>query len=329
MDYGSLISKTWQTVSGKRFLLMLGILAVIAPGAGVVGADFIIEPLLNPNFDQMINMQMRQTPGIDPSQLQLIGEMLRLVLVGIGCSILVVGVILWVNSRISEGGLIASVRQIASNQPAGFALGWMSGVRKATQLIVIGLVLLIPNFVLSVALYLLNALLLAQTSPQSIGLSGEPDPGASLAVLGLACANLALFIPLYLVRTLAERACVLENRLVGASFQRGLEMLRTQPGPVLMVFLIEIGVRLTVGLVLAGLLCGILFAVALMGGATQSTQGISNLTSVMLCCLTPPVLVVGGIMQSYSSGLWTLAWLGWASPSTSDPTLLTGQPSNV
>ena len=323
MDYGSLIARTWQNVSTKRFLLALGMLAVIAPGAGVIGADLIIEPLLNPSFNQLIEMQMRETQGINPSQMELIGEMLRLVLIGMGCSILVMGLIFWANSRIAEGGLIASVSQLASGQASGFGQGWMAGARKASQLVVIGLILLVPTFLLSLALYVLNALLAVQSSPQSFGLQAEPDLRATAVSLGFTCLYVVIFIPLYLVRTLAERACVLENKLIGASFQRGLEIFRTQPGPVLMVFLIEIGARLIFILAVGGLFCAVGFAVTLFAAASQSLQVLGSLTSIILCCFTPPLLVVGGIMQSYSSSLWTLAWLGWTSPQQADAPSLT------
>jgi len=154
-------------------------------------------------------------------------------------------------------------------------------------------------------------------------MQGEPDLRATAVSLGFTCLYVAIFIPLYLVRTLAERACVLENKLVGASFQRGIEVFRANPGPVLMVFLIEIGARLVFILAVGGLFCAVAFAVTLLAAASQSPQVIGSLTSFMLCCFTPPLLVVGGVMQSYSSSLWTFAWLGWTSPKPTETAALT------
>ncbi len=312
MNYGNLLTQSWVAVWRHRFMLILGALAILAGGGGVMGADLIIEPLLDPNFDQIARAQLQLTPNLTFSQMQVYAELAKVFTVVFGFSWIVFGFLLWINSRISEGGLIATVQRIERGQIGGFVQAWMVGRSKISRLAVIGLVLLIPTVLLALAYYVLVAVLSIQSAQQSFDLSGQPDPRALPLVLGYNCINLIIVAPLYLVRTLADRACILEDHTAGRAIRRGLAVFRAHPGPVIVVYLIEIGLRIVIGLVLGGLAyCALLGIV--VAAAVPSTSGV--LVSLMVaaaCCLLPLLLITAGLVQGYSSTLWTLAWLRWS-----------------
>jgi hypothetical protein len=105
----------------------------------------------------------------------------------------------------------------------------------------------------------------------------------------LACILLPLALLLSLLQTLANRACILEDLGVFASYRRGIAVLLENIGPALVLFLIQIAIGIAVGI--AMFIPGIL---------------------ILLCCvLWPLLLLINGAKTAYFSTLWTLAWRQW------------------
>jgi hypothetical protein len=105
----------------------------------------------------------------------------------------------------------------------------------------------------------------------------------------LACLLVPIALLLGLLRTFANRACMLEDAGVFAAYRRGFSVLTRNFGPALVLFLIQIAV--SVGIGIAMILPGIVMA---------------------LCCLLWPLLIlIQGAIAAYFSTLWTLAWRQW------------------
>jgi hypothetical protein len=105
---------------------------------------------------------------------------------------------------------------------------------------------------------------------------------------------------LSLLRTFANRACMLEDLGVIKSYRRGFEVLAENLGPAIVLFLIQIAISIGIWIVL--LLPGILIA---------------------LCCfLWPLLLLIQGTFAAWYSTLWTLAWNQW----TGVPEVVSGEP---
>jgi hypothetical protein len=105
----------------------------------------------------------------------------------------------------------------------------------------------------------------------------------------LACILVPLALILSLLRTFANRACVLEDLGVIPSYRRGWNVLLENLGPAIVLFLIQIGIGIALAIV--GFLPGILLA---------------------LCCLLWPLLLaIEGGIAAYFSTAWTLAWRTW------------------
>jgi hypothetical protein len=108
-------------------------------------------------------------------------------------------------------------------------------------------------------------------------------------LLVLACVLVPVGFVLSLLRTFANRACMLEDRGVLASYQRGLEVLGANLGPVLILFLLQI-------------------AISIAGGIILFVPGI---LTALCCLLWPLLLLVRAAFAAYYSSLWTLAWREW------------------
>ena len=107
--------------------------------------------------------------------------------------------------------------------------------------------------------------------------------------IALVCILLPVALVLSLVRTFANRACMLEDLGVIASYRRGLEVLVANIGPALILFLLQVGISIALGVVLF----------------------LPGLVMVLCCLLWPLLLALRGTVTSYFSTLWTLAWREW------------------
>jgi hypothetical protein len=203
--------------------------------------------------------------------------------------VVLVGLVLWVISTIARGGLIAGASSADGGQSTSFSQAWNAGWRRGWRLLGIGLLPAIPTFLL-VAVATGAAFFLGGLSRYAGREAGVPVLGGVGAVLaGLSCILIPLILVLGLLRTFANRACVLEDLGVFGSYGRGLRVLLDNFGPALVLFLIQIAIG--IGIAVVGFLPGILAAV---------------------CCLLWPLLIlVQGAIAAYFSTLWTLAWRRW------------------
>jgi hypothetical protein len=194
---------------------------------------------------------------------------------------------------ISRGGLIYGAEMTNRNQATNFADSLRAGWAKGWRLIGIGLVPAIPMVLLllvaflSAGFYAGGELILQEGSSVNF-----PKAVVMAPVLAVTCILIPLALALSLLRTFANRACMLENLSVWASYRRGLEVLGNNLGAVFVLFLLQIGISIVLGLVL--FLPGVLIA---------------------LCCfLWPLIWVAQGLFAAFYSTLWTLAWDQWTNP---------------
>ncbi len=105
----------------------------------------------------------------------------------------------------------------------------------------------------------------------------------------MACILVLASLGLALLRTFANRACMLEDRGVVDSYRRGFEVLVENFGAALVLFVLQLALGLVIGL--------LLFVPGIV---------------ISLCCLLwPLLLLVQGIFSAYYSTLRTLAWSEW------------------
>jgi hypothetical protein len=301
MDYSALLKRAFEIVTRYPFLILMGVLATLSGGIGGGGgsnASFNTGNNQNPEFQQpnMPNMDQFQMPNFDrmDSAMGIAAIVLPIVL----CFALIIGLILWAIGTIARGGLVAGVDVIEDGGRPSFGSSWQAGWSRAGSLLGISLIPAIPGLILFAAG--VGSFVAAGGMGMFFGGDvGMPVGVGLLSLLGaLACIAIPFALVLGLLRTFAERACMLEGLGTVDSYRRGIEVLMANLGNAVVLFVIQIGISIAIGLLL--LLPGIIAA---------------------LCFLFWPLIwLVNGAIAAYFSGLWTLAWRQWtvapASPVT-------------
>ena len=284
MDYGNLFSKAWDLVWKNKFLILLGMLVVIggaggggsSQGAsGQNGVDFQVPT----QFDFSAPFQSLDLPVLP--------------MIGVGILVVIailIGLALWVIGTTSRGGLISGANALSQGSSTNFSESFQAGWSKVIRLLGISVVPAVPVLLLviiglsSVGIY--GGFRQVMTSGEVIT---APRAGMFLPVGIVACILVPLALVLSLLRTFANRACMLEDLGVFASYRRGFDVLTANLGPAIVLFLIQVAISIGIWVVL--LLPGILIA---------------------LCCfLWPLLLLIQGTFAAWYSTLWTLAWNQW------------------
>lgn len=205
-------------------------------------------------------------------------------------AILVLAVLIcfWVLGVIARGGLVYGADTISRGQSTSFADSFQAAWQKGWRLIGIGLLPAIPITAL-IALGFLGAATYTSTTVEIGPNQGAYQTPNTLIFIPVVALALGAFLVLALLRTFADRACMLEDTGVWASYRRGGQVLGQNLGPALVLFVLQILVSIGIGLAL--FLPGILIA---------------------LCCfLWPLLLFAQGTFAAFYSTLWTLAWNQW------------------
>ncbi len=280
MDYGQLLRRTWDIVWEHKFLILLGVLVALGGagtggGGGSTGASFRGGDVQPPEQFEFRPPNGFGDIGLPPMA---VGVVVVLVILA-----LIVGLALWVVSTTARGSLIDGASTIDAGGTSSFAAAWGAGWRRIWTLLGIGILPAVPGFVLLVLG--LGAFLLA-SNVSVAGDVGAPLAVGNLTLLGgLACLLVPIMLVLGLLRTFANRACMLEGLGVFAAYRRGLNVLLANLGPAILIFLIQIALSIGVGILLV---------------------------APALCCLLWPLLVlVNGFIAAFASTLWTLAWRQW------------------
>jgi len=276
MDYGKLLNRAWELIWENKFLIILGVLVALTSGLGSSTSSSINFRIGAGADNQGLGAPM---PGAvsEPT----IPIWFALFLVGLG---LIVAFVLWVVSTLARGGLIAGSAAADGGQTTSFSQAWSAGWSRGWTLLGIGIVPAIPGLLL---LLLAGVGLLAYNAGKGLGVPAVRNVAVLLAML--ACIAVPLALVLELVRTFANRACMLEGLGVLESYRRGIQVLADNPGSALALFVIQIAVMIAMFILL--IVPGIILA---------------------LCCLFWPVLVfLQGAVMAYFSTMWTLAWQEW------------------
>lgn len=281
MDYGNLLQRAWTLVWEHKYLMGLGILAALG-GSGVATPNASYQ-LSDEEAQGLLNLSP-QTGQFEPWMGLAAGAMIALI-----GFFLVIGLLVWAVSTVARGGLIAGVDTHERGGISSFGVAWLAGWQRIGTLIGIGLVPLIPVILLSMVGIAVGGLLYMTRAVVQGGPAVGGMGGVATAMVGLLCIGVPIALALALLSTFANRACMLEETGVWASYQRGWSVLRANLGGALILFLLQIGISVGLGILL--LIPGIVVA---------------------LCCLLwPLMLLVEGAITAYFSTVWTLAWREW------------------
>lgn len=296
MDYGQTVSRSANIVWQNKYLIILGILAALGGGSTSnwrFGGDGSSSG--QPQFGE---------PGQFP---QIDGEIAGLavgVIIALVCVAIFIGLILWAISTIARGGLIAGVDTVESGGKSSFSQAWSAGWRKVWTLLGIGFIPAIPGMLLLVASVVGLAAyggVFAVFGEDFAGALGGAEVG--IIVVLLLCIVLPIALILGILRNFAERAAMLENLGVMDSYKRGWEVLRSNLGEAIVLFLLQI----VIGVGLAFILF------------------VPSIIAAICCFLWPLLFIFQGAISAFTSSLWTLAWREW----TGKASMMEKQPAAV
>ena len=287
MEYSKVLNRSVNIVWQNKFLIVLGFLAALGSGSyGSSGAG-------------NGNGEMGQFPEFGDEIAGLaVGLIAALV-----CVLLFVAIVFWVISTIARGGLIAGVDSIESGEKSSFGQSWSAGWQKVWTLIGIGLLPAIPGLILFVL-----GLLAFGIYGGFFALFGEgfaPVWTTSMAsmIALIACIVVPIMLVLSILRNFAERACMLEESGVIDAYRRGWEVLTTNIGEAIILFVLQIAIFIGLAILLI----------------------VPSIIVALCCLLWPLFLVVQGAVSAFISALWTLAWRTW----TGEPPIVEKEPTTV
>jgi hypothetical protein len=284
MDYRHLLNRAWNVVWEHKFLVVLGMLVALGNGggAGNLRAEYRVDEA---DFSQGPWAAMPAA---------LLGFLITFAIL--------LALALWVVSTVARGGLVAGVDAAERGATVTFASAWSVAWQKGWTLLGISVLPAIPVLVLLMAVLPATGVLAALFALSGAEVTLPTLAGFGSLLLALGCIAVPIALLLLLLRTFAERACMLEDLGVLAAYSRGWAVLTQNLGPAVILFLIQIGIS-------------IVLAVGLFGPGV-----------IMALCflLWPVLLLVNGAIAAYFSTLWTLAWREWTA--TSIPSRLAMSP---
>ena len=287
MDFGGTLSRAWTIIWENKFLILLGVIVALGSGGrGSIGAGG--GGGSSRGGESSLDLPWWDLPTL-PTQIGFPEAAIVLAVLGIISFALLLAFFLCVAGTIARGGLITAVSTIEDARRSSFSPAWRSGWERGWRLLGIGILPAVPTLLL-----FLIGLATAGLYAGIAGIVGESLSAPVAVSLGMpfvlvACILVPSALVLALLRTFANRACMLEDLGVIASYQRGLNVLVENLGPALILFLLQI--------VITVVLAAVLF--------------LPGLVMVICCILWPLLLAINGTITAYFSTMWTLAWREW------------------
>jgi hypothetical protein len=308
LDFGNILTRAWNIAWKNRVLWLFGVLASCGRGGGGSGgggSGFDSEnPPITPDGQFVLPPEFERTFGsIDPTVLILAALCLGLLLF----------VIALVVQTLGTGGLIGGIDRADAAGSVSFGEAWSIAIAKFLPLL--GLTLLIAVITIVAALIVFVPGVFLSMATFGLGL---------LCFLPLVCVFIIIALLFGLVVQFAQIGVVVDNLPVFDSLRRGWEVFRANLANTIILAIIVGVIGFVVGLVLAlPLLFIVLPAVAGVAGFATENQalGAGGLIFALVCfCLYLPVLLVlGGILQAWTTSAFTLAYKTFTRPAAAPP----------
>jgi len=278
VDYGEILTRTWQITWRYKGLWVLGLLAGCGTGGGGGGGGGSGSGWEYSADSSQIGQAMLGIPGW--------------VWIALGVAALALILLFLVLGVIATGGLIAAFRQADEGKDVRLGEAFRLGTRYFWRLLSFRLVMLLFGVVLA-GLVLVAAI-------GSLGICLIP-----LICIGI---PLAFLITVYV--SLAQVALIDDEQRTLDGFRRGWEVLRASPGPALLMGLILLGGGLIVALILAVPIFLLMLPLFVALASEEQTVVVGGVLIASLCTLglLPILLVVNAVLQTFLNGAWTLTY---------------------
>lgn len=315
MDIGKVLGRAWQITWRYKILWLLGLLASLGQGSpgSTFNYTFSGQDLQNYPWWELEGTTWDLSPLFDEAFWGgLVASVVGIICV-IMCVIFVIAVAIWVISIIARGGLIAAVQQVEEDGATGFRKAWVAGRKKFWTLFGLGVLAAIPVIVFVIVVSIILGLGIAF----GVGLL-ETDEATGITtivltatILGclLCCGLIVLGILLDLIRTYGERAAIMEDLGWIDAFKRGWQVIRENPGPTAILWLIFFAL----GIVIVLLMIPFIFLVVVpfipvFAVSDMDVWSIIGLTCLGSALLAIVILIVRSVITVFTSATWTLAY---------------------
>jgi hypothetical protein len=320
MDYAGLISKAFKITLKYKFLWFLGILASLGSGGAYFpssGFNFNLpdlspylkqktpSPTIQPegvkfNLGQFEKVLGAQADNLTPVFNWVSAHLYLLIFLGILLFLLII--FLFVISTMAQGGLIAGVLKLEKNEPASFRISFKEGYHAFWR--IFGIHLLIALFIF---------LLISFFAAPTILLIFFKSYWAALG-FGLLSFPILIVVSIYLgvLSMYAIRFAVCQSFGVRKSIKSAHNLVMRFKKEVIFVWLISVGLQIAIGLVLGILFLLTFFPLLALGLGIYAGAGL--LATVVYSTTLGLILFFGflllsGIIQTFQSSFWTLAFL--------------------
>jgi hypothetical protein len=291
MDISAIFKRAWEITWKHKGLWVLGILANCS-GGGSQGSsnvsripEYRIDGSEFPQFERWIWSISDET----------------WIAVGIAAIIglVLLAIIFWVLAAIGNGGLIASFQMAETGETVTLANAFQQGISYFWKLLVIQLILGLASFLVLAPVIVGGGLIMFFTF--GFGL---------ICLTPLLCLLIPLGIALSIYTTFTQIALIVEKLDIITAFKRSWEILRTNPGNVIIM-----GLILGVGGFFAGMILAIPFMLMVLPFVTGLLVGtdVSNIAGISVSVIgfllyLPVLLVASGILRTFVTGSWTLTY---------------------
>ncbi len=311
MNYSEILSRAWQIIWKHKVLWIFGILAGCAnSGGGGSG-----------NGNNFRSTGSGQAPAQLQSYLDRMEQFIKsvpeqiwiMIAIGALLLILILLVLKIFLGTIGAIGLIRGTQQADQDMDARLTFGELFKgslpyfCRVFLLNLLVGLVFLVVGIIVAVGV-VLGAVV-------TLGL-------ILICLLPLLCLLIPLGVAVGVVIEQATIAIVVENLGILDGLRRGWEVVKTNVGPMIVMWLI-LGLAIGgIGGILIGLPMILVFAPLLIGWFTQAQRALeTGLVVSLVCCMAylPFLILFSGILQSYVRSAWTLTFLRLTKPAQFSP----------
>jgi hypothetical protein len=315
MDYGGVIREAWTIAWRHRYLWLLGFFAGGAGWGGGNGGQGV-QWRANDADAEVATRWVADNPGAVVAGLAALA-LLLLLLIAIGL--------------IAQGGLSTATADLARGRPSSLGAAWRAGWRLIGRYAGLWLLLLAVIVLVAAIVGGAAAAIVALVALAAAPAGGWLGPALVLLVgLPLAAAGLLAAIVVSIVVAYAQRAIAVEDLGPLAALRAGWLLVRRQPGPSLLAWLIGLGLGLGAGLV-AGAAAAVV--IALFGGAAALlwlAGGFAAPTVVAIglgvLALLAVVVVLAALINTFFWTYWTLIYLRLAEGGAPAPAETLGGP---
>jgi hypothetical protein len=297
MNYGNVLRRAWQVTWQYRILWAFGLLA----GLNAQFRFNLQADSLPPEARRWIR-EFISSPVFIPA---MVGTVLLFLIIGLVVSVL---------QALGHSALVDQVSQIEDGSSPTLRAGWEAGKRHVWPVFLIVFLLGLPaGIVLLAGMLPFFIPLMRDLTHYDTGVLSDPD---TLMVRLFACfapaccLGVILSIGADLIRQLAVRIRVLEGQPVWRSIIGGWEFLRDNLGQVGTFWLIILGIRIGVGLVLAIPMCLLVmgmvapFAFLLNTAFPVAVAGLCGVAIVFWVL----GIAINSLIETFFSTSWTLAY---------------------